>query len=154
MLSLCIHAYVKFYSIYPTGVALLVIYFALLLDRLFCRQCFTQKHILMRVCYQLRLNMSAKCEGPKEWRKYFSFCNGFVPVNVSFFSFATPLMCSRIWIIEFLRLLIACLGFPESSWFVPFPFTRFNPVVGGGPNASIIHYSRNDQKASSFILYA
>ncbi|KAH0968944.1 hypothetical protein GBA52_029196 [Prunus armeniaca] len=24
--------------------------------------------------------------------------------------------------------------------------TRFNPVVGGGPNASVIHYSRNDQK--------
>ena len=26
---------------------------------------------------------------------------------------------------------------------------RFNPVVGGGPNASVIHYSRNDQKVSS-----
>lgn len=25
---------------------------------------------------------------------------------------------------------------------------RFNPVVGGGPNASVIHYSRNDQKVS------
>ena len=37
---------------------------------------------------------------------------------------------------------------------MPFPFTRFNPVVGGGPNASVIHYSRNDQKVSSFISYA
>ena len=28
------------------------------------------------------------------------------------------------------------------------PVTRFNPVVGGGPNGSVIHYSRNDQKVS------
>lgn len=25
---------------------------------------------------------------------------------------------------------------------------RFNPVVGGGSNAAVIHYSRNDQKVS------
>lgn len=28
---------------------------------------------------------------------------------------------------------------------------RFNPVVGGGANGSVIHYSRNDQKVSSFL---
>ena len=30
---------------------------------------------------------------------------------------------------------------------------RFNPVVGGGPNATVIHYSRNDQKVSSYKLF-
>lgn len=33
-------------------------------------------------------------------------------------------------------------------WFL---FARFNPVVGGGPNAAVIHYSRNDQKVCSLI---
>lgn len=42
------------------------------------------------------------------------------------------------------------------SFFILFEYTnsriyncysyRFNPVVGGGPNGSVIHYSRNDQK--------
>ncbi|KAK2991770.1 hypothetical protein RJ640_015504, partial [Escallonia rubra] len=27
-----------------------------------------------------------------------------------------------------------------------FSYTSFNPVVGGGPNGSVVHYARNDQK--------
>lgn len=30
-----------------------------------------------------------------------------------------------------------------------FIVARFNPVVGGGPNGSVIHYSRNDRRVSS-----
>lgn len=32
-----------------------------------------------------------------------------------------------------------------------YSFTSFHPVVGGGPNAAVIHYSRNDQKVSLLI---
>lgn len=32
--------------------------------------------------------------------------------------------------------------------------TRFNPVVGGGPNSSVIHYARNDQKVSLLPVHA
>lgn len=39
--------------------------------------------------------------------------------------------------------------FPNSFFFF---FNRFNPVVGGGPNGSVIHYSRNDQKVSLLIV--
>lgn len=33
-----------------------------------------------------------------------------------------------------------------------FPISRFNPVVGGGANGSIIHYSRNDQKVRNMLF--
>lgn len=35
-----------------------------------------------------------------------------------------------------------------------FLFLRFNPVVGGGSNASVIHYSRNDQRVSLTKFYS
>lgn len=40
------------------------------LDRLFCRQCFTQRHILMRVFYQQKSSTNAELEVLKEWRKF------------------------------------------------------------------------------------
>lgn len=32
-----------------------------------------------------------------------------------------------------------------------FPYARFHPVVGGGANGSVIHYSRNDRKVRTFL---
>lgn len=37
---------------------------------------------------------------------------------------------------------------------ISFFFARFNPVVGGGANGSVIHYSRNDQKVRSYLSYS
>lgn len=39
-----------------------------------------------------------------------------------------------------------CVGILADDLWMLFFLTRFNPVVGGGPNAAVIHYSRNDQK--------
>ena len=62
-----------------------------------------------------------------------------------------------LYIIGFHYSIVCCSILLNITFLIAFVFFenldltfRFNPVVGGGVNGSVIHYSRNDQNVRTF----